>query len=426
MTGTTDDVEIVDVRRTHRWRGVLAVALGAVGIGVLFRRPSLLLVATVGVVFAAYPWLSSRPEPAIEIDRRLDDRNPSHGQQVGVTTTVRNVGDRRLFDLRLVDGVPAALSVVDGSPRHGTALGPGESATFSYRIAARQGRHDFGAATAVVRDPSGAHEVEARIAGDTVLRCTSGDAEAPLRGQPTDAVGELAVDRGGTGIEFSRVRAYQRGDPVRRIDWRRYARSGDLTTIQFREERMASVVVLVDARESAYRARDGEPHGAAYSVAVARELLDDLLETRNRFGLAAVGRESCWAAPGASGRHREECERLLDSHVAFAASPPESCPPLDEQLATLRARLGDQDQVLLCSPLCDDGIAAARRLDAAGHAVSVVSVDVTAGGTPGTRLAALERDARVRRLRNAGVPVVDWQPGDPIAPADGASGVVRS
>lgn len=422
--GSPGDVKSIETRRTNRWRGVLAIVLGAIGLGVLFRRPSLLLVSVIGVVFAAYPWLSDQPTLAVDLDRRLDEQSPRHGESVTVTTTVRNVGDEPLFDLRIVDGVPLALSVTDGSPRHGTALRPGEAATFSYDLEARQGRHGFEPATVVARDPSGSHEVEGRVGGDTEVTCTSGDVEAPLRDQPMEAVGQLVSDRAGSGIEFHQTRAYRQGDPVRRIDWRRYARSGDLTTIDFREERMASVVVVVDARPSAYRATAGEPHGVAYSVAAARELFEDLLATRNRFGLAAFGREDCWLEPGASGRHRHDCEQLLANHAAFAQTPPADCPPLEGQLATLRSRLPEQAQVLLCSPLCDDAVVeAAQLLDAEGHAVSVVSVDVTSGGTPGQRLARLERQARIRTLRSAGIPVIDWQPGTPLAAVDQSAGV---
>jgi len=129
---------MTDPSPTHRWRGVLAVTLVAGGLALVAKRPALLLSAVVGVVFVAYARVTPPPSPAIELDRGLDGASPSHGDRVDVTTTVRNVGDRTLFDLRIVDGVPPALAVVDGTPRHGTVLRPGESATFSYAVAARR------------------------------------------------------------------------------------------------------------------------------------------------------------------------------------------------------------------------------------------------------------------------------------------------
>jgi uncharacterized protein (DUF58 family) len=65
--------------------------------------------------------------------------------------------------------------------------------------------------------------------------------------------------------------------------------------------------------------------------------------------------------------------------------------------------------VVLFSPLCDDYVArAARRLDAYGHLVTVVSPDPTTERTVGERLARLERRLRCSRLREAGLRVVDW------------------
>jgi len=58
-----------------------------------------------------------------------------------------------------------------------------------------------------------------------------------------------------------------------------------------------------------------------------------------------------------------------------------------------------------------------RTLEAAGHPVTVVSPDTTAGESVGNRLAARERTTRIRALRRLGVPVVDWQTGDHLGNA---------
>jgi uncharacterized protein (DUF58 family) len=74
--------------------------------------------------------------------------------------------------------------------------------------------------------------------------------------------------------------------------------------------------------------------------------------------------------------------------------------------------------VVLFTPLADDYVVSvARRLDAYGHLVTVVSPDPTAGRTDGQRLARVERSLRASRLRSAGIRVVDWPPGQPLASA---------
>jgi uncharacterized protein (DUF58 family) len=402
---------------TNRWRGVVALALAAAATALVADRPDLLLVAALGVAFAAYPRLSGRPEPDLHLERELSDASPRPGDEVTVTATVTNEGGF-LSDVRVVDGVPALLSVTDGSPRRGMVLWPGRSVSFTYDVVAKHGTHPFEPATVVVRDVSGAREVETRLAADAELDCTTTAVDGPLRDQTLDGVGRIVADRGDSGIEFYRTREYRSGDAMSRIDWNRYARTGELTTVEYRTDEPATVVLLVDARRQAYRAAGDDPHAVARSVSAAEQLLTSLHRDRNRVGVAALGRESCWLAPGAGRDHRARARRLLATHPAFASTPPHEAADHDEQVDRLRERLPDDAQVLLLSPLTDDDVVeTARHLDAYGHRVSVVSPDATSEDSAGQRLAAVERENRLSALRTAGVPVVEWDAATPLVTA---------
>lgn len=404
---------MMEPRRTERWRGVLVVTLGAGGVGLLAKRPSLLLIAALGVVYAAYPWLSAPPQPQLQLERRVGDDSPRHGEPFEVTTTVRNAGERSLFDLRIVDGTPPALAVVDGTPRHGTALRPGESASFSYTVEAKRGRHRFEPATVVARDLSGGHEVETTVSTETEVDCMAAVAQAPLRSQTVDSVGRIVSDQSGSGTEFHQTRSYQPGDTVNRIDWNRYAQTGDLTTIEFQTEQAATVVVVVDARPAAYRGQEDEPHAVALGVAAARELLESMLASRNRVGVTAFGRADAWLPPGTGRQHRVRAQHLLTTHAAFASQPPDAGieADLNTQVKRLRARLPNNAQIMVVSPLLDDALVeTVRLLDAEGQAASVISPDVTVSEGVGRTLAAVERETRIRELRQVDVPVVDWMP----------------
>ena len=404
--------------RTTRWRGVLAISLAALTVGLLSDRPDVLLLAVVGVVFGAYPQVTGAPEPSVRIERRLDDVTPRRGGEVAVTVTISNDGDRSLFDLRVVDGVPPALSVSDGSPRHATAIRAGSSRSFTYTVTAERGKHRFEPATVVARDLSGEHEAEATVAAETEIDCTASTTSAPMRRQTLPAVGRVTSDRGGSGVEFHRTREYQRGDAISRIDWKRYARTGDPTTIEFRREQAASVVLLVDARAAAYRSRPGEPHAVAFGVSAARQLAETLVQQHNRVGAAAIGRSLAWVPPGAGEAHADDVEALFATHEAFASTPPSEPADHAGQLERLRDRLPDGSQVILFSPLTDDDVVAvARRLDVEDHRVSVVSPTVTATDSPARRLAGAERRRRIGALRNADVPVIRWDPERPLAAA---------
>ncbi len=75
------------------------------------------------------------------------------------------------------------------------------------------------------------------------------DAQAPpLSDRGTDRVGQLTTDAPGDGFTFHSTREYQRGDPAGRIDWRGYAKRGELSTVNYEQWVSTTVVFVVDAR----------------------------------------------------------------------------------------------------------------------------------------------------------------------------------
>lgn len=414
------DENEVTVRRTNRWRGVVAVALLAGAVGVLLQRSDLLIVAIVGVVYAALPSLTGDPEIDLAVSRELSDQKPDHGDEVEVTVTVVNEGGF-VTDLRLVDGVPPMLTVVDGTPRHTTALRAGEETSWTYTMQATHGVHRFEPMTAISRAIGGGTESETTVTNETVVECTNPVVDIPLHKKTrTHDVGPLVTDDGGAGIEFHQVREYRPGDAMNRIDWKRFARTGKLTTIEFREERPASIVILLDAREAAYRAAgEGQTHGVAAVLAAVEQLLPALMDERIYVGVAAIGREFVWLPPQTGTEHFLEMRDTLGSHPTLSMYPPDpderDGPAADQQLLELRKRLSSTDQVVLVSPLADEFIVnTAATLHASGTPVTAVSPDVTGEKTVGNRFGRVERRHRMATLREAGIPVADWKPDEQL------------
>jgi uncharacterized repeat protein (TIGR01451 family) len=230
----------------------------------VLRRPSLLLASAVGVACAAYA-RSARPPPiALDIDRAVSNTHPEVGEEIEVTVTVRNTGEALLPDCCLLDGVPSGLVVTDGSPRYGTALRPGKATTFSYTLTAARGEHTFEPILVIARDYSASVERLTRVAASeqtTItympsLRSLDG---APLRAQADRFGGQITTSARGSGVEISATREYRQGDPRSRIDWNRVARTGELSTLLFREERAPRVMLVIDARPEAYLAPPESP-----------------------------------------------------------------------------------------------------------------------------------------------------------------------
>ncbi|WP_158057987.1 DUF58 domain-containing protein [Halorussus halophilus] len=410
------------IRETNRLRGISAVALLAGAVGVLFNNPVVLLGGVVGVAFAAYARTASAPKVELDVTREVSDDEPLPGDDVHVRLTVENVGQNTLADLRIVDGVPEAVPVTDGSARLGTALRPGKSARLEYTVEAERGEHDFDPVLVVARDFSGAIETDLRIDCETTLTCVpklGTTVDVPLRAQTTQYTGRVTTDTGGSGVEFHATREYRPGDPLSRVDWNRMARTGELTTVDFREEKAASVVLLVDTREDAYLARgEGERSALQQSVDAAGKVLTRLLDSGDRVGIASFGPETCWLAPGAGHDHQTRARNLLATHQAFSPVPSEELFYPTTRLKWVRKRLPPSSQVVFFSPLCDDFAPnVARRLDAAGHLVTVVSPDPTGDATPGQRFARAQRRHRISHLRASGVRVVDWDPDEKLGAA---------
>ena len=407
-------------RSTGRTRQATIAALLASGVGVFAGSPGMVLVATLGVTLAGAARFSS-PTPSVTLSRTVETTQPDPGEKVAVTVTVRNDGDRTLADLRLLDGVPAGLTVVEDSPRMSTALRPGKATTFTYTVEAVDGTHTFEPAILIASDFVGATErVETVAPADdqTELTCGFGASDDEVdspRAQVTMQSGLVEADASGTGVEFDTVREYRPGDPPGRIDWHHRAKTGDLSTVDFSEPRQPKTGVLVDARPDAYvaSATDGVP-APRHAARAAARLADGLLAAVRPVGLATVGTDR-WIPPRGGDDQRTTLRRTLAGAEAVPWTPPTETVPVEDAVARLRARFTPETQVLVCSPLADDdSVELCRRLDAAGHAVTVVTPDCTDTETAEGAYGACQRWRRCSTLRGADIPVRDWRPSEPI------------
>ena len=426
-------------RRTRRWRGLGGATLVAGAVGLFARQPALLLASAVGVALLAYARTVDAPPATLRIERDVSDPDPAPGDRVSVTVRIENTGRFPIPGLRVADGVPPGWTVVDGAATHATALWPGSAATFEYAVTVGAGQGEFDPVTVLLRDPAGVAErrttVEAADDGaSTPVRAT---ADAPSLPAPVARLGgREAVDASGEGVAFRAIREYRHGDPLSRLDWRRRARTGDLATVEFRAERRLTVVLVVDARPAARLAPDSDaPTAIQRSAEAADRLYAPLTEAGHRVGVATLGPSRAWLAPGRGDAHRRQAHDRLSASVTAARGDcgageggtsgdggPDASGRADHG-EWLRGRLPERATVVLLTPACDDGVAGlARRLDTGGHPTAVVSPDPATGGTAGRRLARIERRHRLRGLRAADIPVLDWAPETDVTAAMAEAG----
>lgn len=164
-------LNVLERHETGHWEIAGFAALLAIGAGVLFSQPALLLVAAVAVGLAAHRQAATQPSPALSMDRSFEPEEFDPGDVIEVETTIRNVGEKTLADCRFVDLVPDELSVVEGSPRRATTLRPGQRCTITYAIRVRRGRHTFDGVYAILSNLAGTAEDEYHVGTATELDC---------------------------------------------------------------------------------------------------------------------------------------------------------------------------------------------------------------------------------------------------------------
>jgi uncharacterized repeat protein (TIGR01451 family) len=428
-------------RNVSRWGVGLVGTLALLGLGLLFADPVVLTGATIPLAYVLYGAVSGVPSPDLAARRSFDRYHPDPGETVGVTVTVENTGDAVLPDLRVVDGVPDEFAVAEGSPRACVPLGPGETATLTYGVVAKRGEYRFADPAVRLRSLAGSERVtrDLQVEGDRFLSCTNPVESLPVPETSLRRAGPVSSGSGGSGLEFFSTREYQPGDPMNRVDWRHYARTGEFVTVQYRQERATRTVLVVDVRPiGRVTHRQGYPTGAELCTYAAERLHGALDRAGAVSDVTAVGTDDLDLGPGGvagpdglpwitddtTGRGTRATKLFdeLRDTVDAGARRVEPSPPTaatdsgpDETTERILTRLPADAQVVVCTPLVDNWpVGFVRSLAGREIPQVVFSPDIAGADNPGQRLAALHRDLRLRVADRAGASAVDWNPEQPV------------
>lgn len=414
----------------RRYAGTLAGAVVLVVLGVFLGDQWVVALAGIPFGFLIFAAISGVPDPEIVVEREIEPSRPIPADPVTVNLTVRNEGSTTVPDLRLVDGLPPDLTVIDGRHSLATALAPDQSETLSYTVEATRGIHQFEEPQLRIRGASGDsyRDVTPTVRGDTEFTAEVFLDDTPTVRETATLVGAVTSDSGGSGVEFDTVREYRPGDPINRIEWRRYARDGQLATVNFREYGGLSLFVVADCRPAGdVDPGDGRAAGSDACQYAADRIVHAATEAGHETGLAVVGDRSIPWVASTTGNVYVRARTALRSVVDGAdwdgpAMPPAACEDGSALAEGLLDRFVPGTQIVFVTPLGDDlPVAAIRNLRHHGYRVSVVSPDVGTDDSPGSRLVRAERNARIRRLRDEAATVVDWARADPLPVAISAS-----
>jgi uncharacterized repeat protein (TIGR01451 family) len=382
-------------------------------------RPSIVALALPLVLYLLVGLWRLPEQVHLRAERSLSAERVKTGDEVTITLKVSNQGPA-LEELLLEDQIPDGLEVVEGSARRLVTLPVGESVTWKYTLRGRRGYYGLKKVWVTVGESLGLARLRQDLPTDgqlfiqpPVLRLRR-VAIKPRRTRIYS--GTIPARQGGSGVEFFNVREYQQGDSPRWLNWRATARHPqNVFSNEFEQERAADVGLILDGRR---RTNDfGERSIFENSVLATAALADTFLNAGNRVGLLFYGRKITWTMPGYG---KLQSERILHDLSLLETGDSHNF----SEIYVPRHLFPSRSQLVLVSPLISEDYDMLAALRMSGYHLLVVSPDPVsfeAAGLAETysnllarRIVQLQRAVMLRRLRGAGIHVVDWDTSQPF------------
>lgn len=357
----------------------------------------------------------------------------SIGRANVVTMTVRSRAplDSRVLSLTVSDD-PLGDTTTEGLPAT-LDLGPQKTATIKYEITpTRRGPRTFGAITVRYPGPLGLFSRRERFelpADVDVYPDVHAARSLELlrrQGRKDARMGSLRVRGGDT--DFERLRPYAQGDEPRHVDWRATARRDDVTVRQYQAEADQNVVFAIDVGRSMRGRAEKEGIGIVdHAINAALLAADVAARAGDKAGLVVFDDAPRTWLPPTSGRNGS---RKL-TRAVYALDAGLSATDYRAAFGFLRAQIKSRSLVIIFTnvlePRSAKDLASAVRTLMPRHlplCVLMRDPDIEALALSEVRreddlfvrAAAADaltfREDLIRSLRNAGVLVLDTNPGD--------------
>ena len=231
---------------------------------------------------------------------------------------------------------------------------------------------------------------------------------APLA-QPRQITGDHRSVRRGSGTELAEIRPFRRGDALRAVHPRISARRGEPMVAERHVEEAADVIVYVDAVQDIGDENDST---LRWTVTACMALAKRHLRSMDRVGILGRSSGVRWLEPSLG---RQALHTIVDTLLATT-----TVPIVGIFQSTRSVDIPKNATIIAISPLLSrvviDDLTAIRRR---GNQVIVIRPDkLPTGEVSGTamRIFAVENEITRRRLADAGVMVVPWDPTSALEP----------
>ena len=395
---------------------LLTSGISLILIGMMISNFQLMIVGLTFISFLAINgWVEGHSD--LEIKRDVSAVNVYKGDDINVVLTVTNNSYRRTQQLEVFDNVPHEMKMRKGINLMRMNLGPGQTATIRYTVRCPlRGHYTIGPTSIRYRNTFNLFVSETSV-GDrsdiTVFPQVRDVEEALIRSDvPKMYTGATTLKTPGQGMEFYALREYFPGDSFRSINWKAFARTGELMVNEKTRDAVTDVFIILDTRDVA-RIGTVLKNPLEMGTVAAASIANYFIKRRDSVSLVTYGERMDFLPPETGDKQHYKVLSQL------AAVESKGSMPLQAVTNALSPRISRGSPVFIISSLEGDGttLSAIRNLSGKGHEVIVLSpssIDLERLVSRIPRMAyevlKLERQNRLTAISGYGAKVIDWTP----------------
>ena len=395
---------------------LLTSGISLILIGMMISNFQLMIVGLTFISFLAINgWVEGHSD--LEIKREVSAVNVYKGDDINVVLTITNKSYRRTQQLEVFDNVPHEMKMRKGINLMRMNLGPGQTATIRYTVRCPlRGHYTIGPTSIRYRNTFNLFVSETSV-GDrsdiTVFPQVRDVEEALIRSDvPKMYTGATTLKTPGQGMEFYALREYFPGDSFRSINWKAFARTGELMVNEKTRDAVTDVFIILDTRDVA-RIGTVLKNPLEMGTVAAASIANYFIKRRDSVSLVTYGERMDFLPPETGDKQHYKVLSQL------AAVESKGSMPLQAVTNALSPRISRGSPVFIISSLEGDGttLSAIRNLSGKGHEVIVLSpssIDLERLVSRIPRMAyevlKLERQNRLTAISGYGAKVIDWTP----------------
>jgi len=400
---------------------MLTSGISLILIGMMISNFQLMIVGLTFISFLAINgWVSGHSD--LEITRTINGTettmaNVYKGDDLIVELTISNNSYRRTQQLEVFDNVPHEMKMRQGINQMRMNLGPGQSTRIKYRVRCPlRGHYTLGPVSVRYRNAFNLFANESKVQDRTditVFPQVREIEEALLRSDvPKMYTGATTLKTPGPGMEFYSLREYLPGDAFRSINWKAFARTGELMVNEKTRDAVTDVFIILDTRDVS-RIGTVLKNPLEMGTIAAASVSNYFIRRRDSVALVTYGDRMDYLPPETGDK---QGYKVLSNLAAVQAK---GSMPLQAVTNAMSSRMSRGSPVFIISSLEGDGttLPAIRNLAGRGHEVIVLSpssIDLERLISRIPRMSyevlKLERQNRLTAISGYGAKVIDWMP----------------